>query len=164
MILIVLNPEKLTHDLIPRFFKHSNYASFVRQLNMYGFRKVSHVLQGALKSSTPDVTEFQNPNFIRGRPDLLEHVKRKTAGKKADSDVMDASEGQASSLTAVSGKDKIPSVELVLAELSNIKKTQQKIQNELRTIHQENEHIWKESQAQRLKHESQQVVINKVRC
>lgn len=58
------------------FFKTDNIASFVRQLNLYGFRKVTTHKQ--TYKSHSDVHEFSNKFFQRRRPDLLERIARKS--------------------------------------------------------------------------------------
>ncbi|KAG2172140.1 hypothetical protein INT44_006609 [Umbelopsis vinacea] len=75
---IVEHQDDFSKALLPRYFKHNTFASFVRQLNMYNFHKVPHVEQRTLISDTmKDIWEFSNPNFQQGRPDLLSFVYRK---------------------------------------------------------------------------------------
>ena len=45
----IKNQGEFTKTLLPYYYKHSNMASFVRQLNMYGFHKVMSVESGGLK-------------------------------------------------------------------------------------------------------------------
>ena len=83
---VVINTNKFTKDILPKHFKHSNFASFVRQLNKYDFHKVK--ISNEAKASYPygeDAWEFKHPEFRINDAEALENIKRKgpTAKKSA---------------------------------------------------------------------------------
>jgi heat shock transcription factor len=76
---IVVDEDEFAKTLIPELFKHNNYASFVRQLNMYGFHKKVGLSDNSMRASerkNKSPSEYYNPYFKRGRPNLLWLVQK----------------------------------------------------------------------------------------
>ena len=55
--IVVANAERLAQNVLPRYFSHSQYASWVRALNAYDFKKTG-------------AGRWSHPSFVRGHPEL----------------------------------------------------------------------------------------------
>jgi hypothetical protein len=70
---IVRSPKKFVEMVLPRFFKQTKIASFYRQLNMYGFRRI---VDG------PDMGAYHHELFVRDKPHLCSSILRKRRTRK----------------------------------------------------------------------------------
>ncbi|KAJ8655794.1 hypothetical protein O0I10_008458 [Lichtheimia ornata] len=80
----VSNPTSFSKVVLPQYFKHNNWQSFVRQLNMYGFHKVNDMIHSNLTNENQN-WEFRHPSFKRGAVDDLKNIKRKSAKSRHQS-------------------------------------------------------------------------------
>uniref|UniRef100_A0A7S4IRJ4 HSF-type DNA-binding domain-containing protein n=1 Tax=Vannella robusta TaxID=1487602 RepID=A0A7S4IRJ4_9EUKA len=80
---LILQEHSFQKDILPKYFKHDNLCSFIRQLNTYGFRKISGSKD---MNSEHNVLEFEQPDFQKDCPEQLTQLKRKQHKKSSRRD------------------------------------------------------------------------------
>nr|XP_008118581.1 PREDICTED: heat shock factor protein 3 isoform X1 [Anolis carolinensis] len=141
----ILDEQRFAKELLPKYFKHNNLSSFIRQLNIYGFRKVIALENGMMASDKSCAIEFQHPYFKRGKANLLPNIKRKVSAVRAE-DL------------------KVPPDELqkALSEVQGMREQQIHMDLKLASMKRENKALWKEVVSLRQKHSQQQQLLSKI--
>ncbi|KAG9463755.1 hypothetical protein GDO78_021165 [Eleutherodactylus coqui] len=141
----ILDEQRFSKEILPKYFKHNNLSSFIRQLNMYGFRKLMSLESGLVKSDRGSYIEFQHPFFKRGKADLLENIKRKMSSVKSEDSHLTQEE-----------------LQKVVMELQDLKDVQSNMDAKLENMRRENKALWKEVSFLRKRHNQQQRLLSKV--
>jgi hypothetical protein len=65
--LMIRNQRDFAETIMSKYCRHSKYKSFLRQLSMYKFQRIS---------SGPDKGAYHHPHFLRHRMDLADLINR----------------------------------------------------------------------------------------
>ncbi|CAH0695230.1 unnamed protein product [Spodoptera exigua] len=147
---VIKNQADFARELLPLYYKHNNMASFIRQLNMYGFHKITSVENGGLRYEKDEI-EFSHPCFMKGHAYLLEHIKRKIANPKS---LVASNENGEKVLMKPEIMNK------VLSDVKQMKGKQESLDAKFSAMKQENEALWREVAILRQKHIKQQQIVN----
>ncbi|KAH7343718.1 HSF-type DNA-binding-domain-containing protein [Rhizoctonia solani] len=108
---VVKDVTEFTKSILPRMFKHSNFASFVRQLNKYDFHKLKNAEAEAGGMGYGDQSwTFKHPDFRADDREALENIKRKVpAARKSKNNAPPPSANQPATPATAQAKTEVAS-------------------------------------------------------
>ncbi|KAJ8920599.1 hypothetical protein NQ315_004738, partial [Exocentrus adspersus] len=135
---VIYDQLQFITKLLPKYFKHNNMASFIRQLNFYDFHKVSGI--------DKDEIQFTHSCFLRDLPETLVFIKRKCTSLRSK----------------LANDMKSEELSEILCGVKDLKTKHSLVDNELKMLKQENAALWNEVNSLRLRHAKQTKIINKI--
>ncbi|KAI1285290.1 Heat shock factor protein 1 [Halotydeus destructor] len=158
---VIKNQSRFSKELLPLYFKHNNMASFIRQLNMYGFRKLTNIENSGLKTDK-DEMEFYHQCFIKDQEGLLEFIKRKIKQSSLLKASLQVSAVAKAPESGSNSRLEREDVKDMLSDMKAIRDRQDTTDSALINMQRENEALWREIAILRQKHQKQQQIVDKL--
>lgn len=136
---VIKEKEKFTLQVLPRYFKHCNLSSFIRQLNKYGFKKVQPI-------ENQKELEFAHNYFLIDDPELLMKIKRK--------------EPESKECNTVESEDVL--LKDLFQKVKSLKKTQDIFESKLELVENKSQELWNETMQLKRKQRLQQQIIRNI--
>lgn len=131
---IIKDIRNFIETILPCFYKHNSMSNFIRQLNMYNFKKLKQ------KTSDPDELVYHNPLFIKDNLKLIATIDRKIGKQKGQGkdDVEEVSDStkiislsnSKQEKSSSSPKNTKNSIHLLKRKLNRLKASHEKLQTE----------------------------------
>ncbi|XP_014240024.1 heat shock factor protein 1-like [Cimex lectularius] len=138
---IIKDQIVFTSELLPKYYKHNNLSSFTRQLNKYGFRRVSN------PESFFVYLAFEHPSFVKGDYSSMLQIRRKISSKcRSVEEKEDDPQGSNDS-----------SLE---AQIRQMRARQEEVETQLSANKIERDALWREHSILRQKQQQQSQLIN----
>uniref|UniRef100_A0AC35TH63 HSF_DOMAIN domain-containing protein n=1 Tax=Rhabditophanes sp. KR3021 TaxID=114890 RepID=A0AC35TH63_9BILA len=156
----IKRPDEFGRDVLPNHFKHNNLQSFIRQLNMYGFKKNTAIDKTSLVGcqTAADHLEFSHPYFKRGQSHLLRRIVRKQSVAKINPN----HSTQFAIQNLIPKQEPYGDIKHLLDEIKILRERQTQTERKLQELTTSNDEVWKEIDCFRNKHRIQQSVIKKL--
>merc|ERR1712156_178104 len=144
---LVMDQTKFSKEILPNYFKHQKMNSFIRQLNMYGFKKVPKLTEGTLNATESDQIEFANDHFVRGQPDLIHQIKRKDTKRL---------------VTRVNNGDRMINSSQLSELLQELSDQQKQTNRDFDQLKDENQDLYRQVGTLQKKHDKQQDTVDRL--
>ena len=139
---IISDVVNLCNIVLPKFYKHHNYSSFVRQLNLYGFHKSkgiskcgdSYELEAFhSKATKEEISKIVKPN--KKMKNLVEYIKSNQKEESADNDFLSTgSENDVLKFLFEKTEENAQSSLILRKEMDELKKENNKLIKEINEL------------------------------
>ena len=139
---IISDVVNLCNIILPKFYKHHNYSSFVRQLNLYGFHKSKGITKFGdsyeletfhSKATKEEISQIVKPN--KKMKNLVEYIKSNQKEESTDNDFLSAgSEDDVLKFLFEKTEENAQNSLILRKEMDELKKENSKLNNEIKEL------------------------------